>query len=275
MNLVDQHRSVNVSPADPSLPVKRRGRAIALALLGVMLPGLHKFYLGQRGWGIAYLVLWPTHIPQFASVIEGLWYGILSKDEFDHNFNAPLEEKKSPQSVADPSTSSTASTPGRVRSRIQQDPTYRLQTPEDVAIAASLGIEIDVNRATESDWSRLPIITETQGRSLVTLKDAGVQFHCLDDLAAALSLSVDQLQPLEPILKFYYYDTEEVSPPAKVNPNQASIAVLSNVPGMTIPLALQIIHHRSSKPFQDVADLQRRLSLDAGTVETLMHYLQF
>jgi DNA uptake protein ComE-like DNA-binding protein/TM2 domain-containing membrane protein YozV len=281
MTVVDRLRSINVNSIKDAVVgtktgrSKRRGRAIALALSGVFIPGLHKFYLGQHGWGIAYLLLWPTYIPQIASVIEGFWYGSLAQDEFDHNFNSASQSYQQSRASADAPASSSASPPIDLRSRLQTDPTYRLQSPEEVAIAASLGIEIDVNRATESDWLRLPIITEAQGRSLVTLKEAGVQFLCLEDLAAALSVSVEPLMPLAPILKFYYYELGDVSNSSKVNPNQASIATLSKLPGMTLPLALQITHHRSSKPFQDLADLQQRLSLPASTVETLMHYVQF
>ena len=286
MNLVDKYFHFPVT----SPHIKQRGVAIALALTGVLLPGLHKFYLGQRRWGIVYLLLWPTHIPQVASVVEGLWYGLLAQDEFDYNFNPspahqaaqqsvhPVENAPSPSSPSSLS-SNVASKPSTrkstVRSRIQSDPTYRLQTLEDVAIAAELGVAIDVNRATESDWFRLPILTEDQGRSLTALSQSGVQFHCLDDIAAALNLPAQHLKPLEPILKFYYYDTDDLTAPTPINPNQASIAALANIPGMTITLALQIIHHRTSRPFKDLADLQKRLSLSAETVEALMHYVHF
>lgn len=62
--------------------------AIVLALAGaVTVPGLHKFYLGRPGWGIAYLLFLWTTIPQIASVIEGIWYLSQNQDEFDRNFN--------------------------------------------------------------------------------------------------------------------------------------------------------------------------------------------
>jgi hypothetical protein len=38
-------------------------------------------------WGILYLLLWWTHIPQVASAIEGVWYLLQDPDEFDRNFN--------------------------------------------------------------------------------------------------------------------------------------------------------------------------------------------
>ncbi len=65
--------------------------AVILALAGaVTVPGLHKFYLGRPGWGIAYLLLLWTTIPQIASVIEGIWYLSQNRDEFDRNFNLDL-----------------------------------------------------------------------------------------------------------------------------------------------------------------------------------------
>jgi hypothetical protein len=55
---------------------RRRSIAVALAWLGVVLPfgsGIHKFYLGQPGWGIAYLLLSWTPIPRIACALEGAW----------------------------------------------------------------------------------------------------------------------------------------------------------------------------------------------------------
>lgn len=55
---------------------RRRSIAVALAWCGVFLPfgsGIHKFYLGQPGWGLAYLLLSWTHIPQIACALEGAW----------------------------------------------------------------------------------------------------------------------------------------------------------------------------------------------------------
>ena len=64
--------------------------AVILALAGVVIPGLHKFYLGRPIWGIAYLLFGGTTIPQIASVIEGIWYLSQKQNEFDYNFNPDL-----------------------------------------------------------------------------------------------------------------------------------------------------------------------------------------
>lgn len=75
-----------------SLPnANRRQIAIALAFAGVLpspipLAWLHKFYLGQHLWGIAYLVLAPTLLPQVACCLEGVWYLTQSDEGFTSRF---------------------------------------------------------------------------------------------------------------------------------------------------------------------------------------------
>jgi TM2 domain-containing membrane protein YozV len=68
---------------------KSRKVAALLAFVGTVIPvaGLHKFYLGQPLWGIAYFLLWWTNIPRVACAIEGVWYLAQGADEFDRNFN--------------------------------------------------------------------------------------------------------------------------------------------------------------------------------------------
>jgi hypothetical protein len=58
---------------------RRRSIAVALAWCGAVLPlgsGIHKFYLGQPGWGMVYLLLGMTPltiIPHIACALEGAW----------------------------------------------------------------------------------------------------------------------------------------------------------------------------------------------------------
>lgn len=76
---------------------KNRKVAAMLALAGVApipfsgvslhLVGLHKFYLGQKWWGLSYILLAMTPIPGIAGAIEAIWYLIQDSDEFDQNFN--------------------------------------------------------------------------------------------------------------------------------------------------------------------------------------------
>lgn len=95
-----------------SKPKSRKVAAI-LAFAGAVSPvtGLHKFYLGQPLWGILYLLLSLTPIPRVASAIEGFWYLVQDREEFDRNFNLnalnaqatvkPTVDPKQVQAIAD------------------------------------------------------------------------------------------------------------------------------------------------------------------------------
>src|SRR4028119_505459 len=100
-----------------------------------------------------------------------------------------------------------------IRARLQSDPYYRLQSAEEIAIAAALGMKIDVNQASVDDWLRLPGISIHQARLLFELASMGIQFCCIEDIAAALSIPVQRLKPLQSILSFCYYDGESLSTP--------------------------------------------------------------
>lgn len=71
------------------LPQKtRRSRFIAV-LLAFLLGdiGIHKFYLGQPGWGILYLLFAWTGIPFVIGVIEGIMYLSMSDKAFEAKFS--------------------------------------------------------------------------------------------------------------------------------------------------------------------------------------------
>ena len=249
--------------------LKNRLRAIALALSGIVLPGLHKFYLQQQGWGIAYLVLYPTHIPQLASVLEGMWYIWLGSDRFEQRFNPDI-------------------------ARLQSTPYAPLKTPDDIQLAAHLDLIIDVNRATLQDWQRLPQLSSTHATLLVQLTQVGVQFNSLEDMAAALGVAVTTLQPLAPVLRFYYYDVPKEPEllnseggaawldtvgvrggGGPINPNHATVEDLMMIPEMAEAIAQQIIKQRQLQPYKNLMDFKQRLSLSAETITSLMYYVRF
>lgn len=163
-----------------------------------------------------------------------------------------------------------------IKARILNDPYYRLQSYQEIAIAAELGLRLDVNQATVDDWLRLPGISIHQARLLVQLAQSGVQFLCLEDICAALSLPVATLKPLEPILKFCYYDSESIYLPQKVNVNTATIEQLTQTPGIDNQLATVILQNRQiAGRYRNLLDFQQRLSLPGKAISELMHYLKF
>lgn len=83
-----------------SVQAKDRKVAAVLAFVGFMVPGLHKFYLGQPRWGLVYLLLIWTPISKIASLIEGIWYLFQDREEFDRHFNGAQPPGVAGSSVA-------------------------------------------------------------------------------------------------------------------------------------------------------------------------------
>jgi DNA uptake protein ComE-like DNA-binding protein len=164
----------------------------------------------------------------------------------------------------------------QIRVQLQSDPYYRLQSAEEIAVAAELGIKIDVNQASVDDWLRLPGISIHQARSLVELTRMGVQFWCLEDIAAAISVPVQRIKPLQPILSFCYYDADSDLTPQPINGNAASVEQLTKIPGVDLFLARAIVQKRTEGGnYRNLADFQRRLELSPKLISDLMYYLQF
>lgn len=163
-----------------------------------------------------------------------------------------------------------------IRQKIINNPYSRLENILEVKIAAELGVRIDVNQACVDDWLRLPGISIHQARSLVELVGMGMQLLCLEDVAAAIGVPIHRIQPLEPVLHFEYRDRHSCFSPQKVNPNTATIAQLTQIPLVETDLAQRILVDRQKQGnYRNLADFQRRLSLDSPLVSQLMYYLQF
>ncbi len=165
---------------------------------------------------------------------------------------------------------------GSVRSRILQDPFYRLQSAEEIALAASLGIVIDANQAGVDDWLRLPGLSIHQAKLLTELTQSGVPLNCLEDVAAAIGVPVARLQPLAPVLRFCYYDPDSVATIQRLDTNRATVEMFAKIPGVDLYLAKAIAENRRlGGPYRNITHLQRRLSLPPAAIAHLIHYLNF
>lgn len=90
---------MSTSPTSARWPRRRITAAVLSCLLGWL--GVHKFYLGQNLWGIAYLLFATTGIPFFAGIIEGLIFFFMSDERFDERFNRPsFLDRKHPKVTA-------------------------------------------------------------------------------------------------------------------------------------------------------------------------------
>jgi len=67
---------------------KRRLKSTA-TILAFLLGwiGVHKFYLGQAGYGVLYILFSWTLIPLIASIIEGIVFATMSQEKFDLKYN--------------------------------------------------------------------------------------------------------------------------------------------------------------------------------------------
>ena len=163
-----------------------------------------------------------------------------------------------------------------LRNKIKNNPYYRFQSLEEIAIAAQLKIKIEVNSATVDDWLRLPGFSIRQAQTLTTLTASGVEFYSVEDIAAALNLSPQRLQPFTPILSFTFTDSESALTPKRMNVNTATKEELATLPFLNETLAEKVIENRLQQGnYGNLADFQQRLALDAHLTAQLMHYLRF
>jgi DNA uptake protein ComE-like DNA-binding protein len=152
--------------------------------------------------------------------------------------------------------------------RLRHDPGCPLRTPVEVAQAAALGWRLDVNRASASDWRRLPGIEPQQVDLLLRLQAGGVQLSGAEDLQRLLDISDAQLGLWLPVLAFRWYGepAPQPSPPARLDLNRASLQHLQEL-GLSDERLGRLLRERTRQPFRDLADLQQRLSLPASLVE--------
>jgi len=63
-------------------------RRVAAAIFAIIFGsfGVHRFYLGQTGWGILYVLFCWTLIPALAGLIEGILYLTMSEEEFEAKY---------------------------------------------------------------------------------------------------------------------------------------------------------------------------------------------
>ncbi|MFM8660852.1 MAG: hypothetical protein ACKOCI_05825 [Cyanobium sp.] len=183
-----------------------------------------------------------------------------------------------PQPAAAPGAASQAAAPAddHARSverellllRLRQDPGCALRTGEEVVQAAALGWRLDVNRASASDWRRLPGISPSQVDLLLRLQAGGVQLSGAEDLQRLLELSDSQLQQWLPVLEFRWYGETAPAPgpPTRLDLNRATARQLQEL-GLEDERLQRLLRERSRQPFRDLADLQQRLCLPASLVE--------
>ena len=152
--------------------------------------------------------------------------------------------------------------------KLRQSPNAPLSSALHVQLAAELGWRLDVNRATTTDWRRLPGLTTEQLDLLLRLQAGGVQLCGPEDLQRLLDLSPEQLQSWLPVLDFRWYGD---APPDRLSAPRLDLNRAGNdqlrALGLPAERIDQLQRERGRQPFRDLADLQQRLQLPADLVE--------
>jgi len=152
--------------------------------------------------------------------------------------------------------------------KLRQQPGRPLQSPQEVQLAAELGWRLDVNRATATDWSRLPGITADQVDLLIRLQAGGVQLSGSDDLARLLELPASVIASWQPLLDYRWYGAPPAATPApRLDLNQANDRQLQTL-GLSSERRARLLRERARRPFQDLADLQLRVQLPPALIES-------
>ena len=159
--------------------------------------------------------------------------------------------------------------------KLRQQPGRRLQNAQEVRLAAELGWRLDVNRATATDWLRLPGITADQVDLLIRLQNGGVQLSGAEDLARLLDLSAVVIASWQPLLEYRWYgEPPAAAGPARLDLNQASDRQLQDL-GLSSQRRARLLRERARRPFQDLADLQQRLQLPPELIESWIGRVSF
>ena len=151
--------------------------------------------------------------------------------------------------------------------KLRQNPCLALASAAEVQRMAELGWQLDVNRATRSDWLRLPGIQTEQVDLLLRLQAGGVQLSGMEDLQRLLNLPGELVTCWHPVLVFRWYGTAPTAAAAPpLDLNCATAQELAQL-GLSSERCRRLLRERARRPYRDLADLQERLQLPAALLE--------
>lgn len=294
--------------------MKNRKVAAGLALAGaVTVPGMHRFYLGQSRWGLAYLVLaWGTPLSRIASAIEAVWYLSMDELDFAQSFgDGSLPVQPSPglalatQASADAALALAAALRELEQLRrdgLLTDAEFEQQRQQlsgegqARGKARPIGSNVIDRLATALGSRPSPVQPPSLGRPI------DVNQASVDDWLTLPGISIHQARAIVQISQagVQYHALEDLAavlgiPAAqlsglgdrlqfcyydgpeldRLDPNQASAAELMRLPGLDAIWADRIVQERHQGPYRTLSDLQQRIGLPGHILSHAMHGLQF
>ncbi len=135
---------------------------------------------------------------------------------------------------------------------------------------------IDINRATASELKQLPGCDEKMIELLLRLQRGGVQLSHQDELFQLLQLPQSLSKEWSSHLVFRWYGD---SPPLESNPlldlNNAAALTLEKTLGWPKERLLRLLRERQKRPFENLADLQERMTLHPSIIEKMIGIVSF
>ena len=122
---------------DPGEPMSKD--KTTAGVLGILLGtfGAHKFYLGETGKGLLYLLFCWTYIPAIVGLVEGIQYLSMDQDEFQHQYGQQLPDSQigTDRQLAEPRSSQSSSSPPQKRGHEGTDePEMNHQIAQNVTV---------------------------------------------------------------------------------------------------------------------------------------------
>ncbi|MEB3361719.1 MAG: hypothetical protein VKI42_06295 [Synechococcaceae cyanobacterium] len=160
--------------------------------------------------------------------------------------------------------------------KLRGNPALRLRNAEEVRHAAALGWCLDVNRATATDWLRLPGCGLDQADLLLRAQAEGQQLRRAEDLQRLLGLAEAQILSWLPVLVFRWFeDAPRPTAPPPLRINQASDQLLRRQLKLSEACCQRLLRERAIRPFRGLEDLRQRLQLPDRQVEAWVGRLSF
>lgn len=167
--------------------------------------------------------------------------------------------------AANPAPSSANGPKPHATARPEAPPVRTGEPPSSAAI--------DLNRASEEEFERLPGIGPAKARAIVEYRDRVGGFRSIDQISEVKGVGGKNLDRLRPYLTLEAPTAQSALPPeppqpppaatppgtrpaaGRVNLNRAEAAELEKLPGIGPRLAERIVQRRHARPFASVEEL--------------------
>ncbi|WP_287127440.1 helix-hairpin-helix domain-containing protein [Candidatus Cyanaurora vandensis] len=153
---------------------------------------------------------------------------------------------------------------------IKDDYTTRLQlaqpktgigTTQEAFLAQAAGLRVDINQATQDELVYRLNLSILQVNRILALRQAGMIFTSIEELAAQAAIPLTKLKVVEPILCFAYYDPETITA-AWMQVNILTAAEISQQFNLDPDLSQRLVAERDVHgAFTSLVDLRQRVSL--------------